>query len=352
MHAEKRGENRIENLTFARYLPTPENRSALLAVQDVLTRVRTGAYRRGVSPLYLHGPTGTGKTHLIAALIDEATRQSPQLIVTLLQAGDLGKMARSLESSGDMVDALQAAKQSDLFVLEDLQHLTGRRDDSGVSVAEALVQIFDYLHARQRQLVFTATVGPRELVHLPMRLLSRLVSGLVVGLRPMQLASRLAVLQDKAQRRQLAVSPEVLTWIAEHLGGGVRQLDGALVQLQFLASLHARPLDVSVVADHFREWVQANQLTLERIAQRVGTYFRVEPRHLQSRRRHQNVLLPRQVGMYLARHLTSLSLGEIGSYFGGRDHSTVVHACRKIKSALTHDAALCGAVEQLQAELG
>jgi len=336
-------------LTFARYVPTAENRSALLAVREVAACLCTGECRRSTNPLYLHGPTGTGKTHLIAALVDKATRQSPQLIVTLLQTGDLEEIASPRETSGEATDGLLAAKQSDLFVLEDLQHLSGRRDSANAA-AEALVQIFDHLYARQRQLVFTATVGPRELVHLPARLVSRLGCGLVVGLRPLQLASRLLLLQDKAQRRQLAVSPEVLAWVAEHFGGG-RQLEGALVQLQDLARLHARPLDVTTVAGHFQEMVQANCLTVERIAQRVGSYFRIDLRHLQSRRRYQNLLLPRQIGMYLARQLTGLSLEEIGSYFGGRDHSTVLHACRKIKHALAHDVAISGAVSQLQTEL-
>jgi chromosomal replication initiator protein len=149
------------------------------------------------------------------------------------------------------------------------------------------------------------------IVHLPARLVSRLGCGLVVGLRPLQLSSRLALLQDKAQRRQLAVGPKILAWLAENLGSG-RQLEGGLVQLQSLARLHDRPLNLSTVAEHFRELVQSNRLTVEHIAQRVGSYFRIEPRHLQSRRRYQNVLLPRQIGMYLARQLTDLSLGEIG----------------------------------------
>jgi chromosomal replication initiator protein len=157
-------------------------------------------------------------------------------------------------------------------------------------------------------------------------------------------------LQDKAQRRQLAVSLEVLAWLAEHLSGG-RQLEGALVQLETLVRLRDRPLDLPTVANHFRPLVQANRLTVERIAQQVGSYFRIEPRHLQSRRRYRNVVVPRQIGMYLARQLTDLSLEEIGSHFGGRDHSTVLHACRKVNEALVHDLAISGAVQQLQAEL-
>jgi chromosomal replication initiator protein len=170
----------------------------------------------------------------------------------------------------------------------------------------------------------------------------------------------LAILQDKAQRRQLAVSHLVLAWLAEHLTGGGRQLEGAIARLETLARLHestpqahpaAWPLDVSTIAMYFQEQVEAARPTVERIAQRVGGYFRVEPRQLQSPQRSRQVLLPRQVGMYLARQLTGLSLEQIGAYFGGRDHSTVLHACRKVEQALGQDIVLSGAVRQLHADL-
>ena len=115
--------------------------------------------------------------------------------------------------------------------------------------------------------------------------------------------------------------------------------------------MHARALDVSTVAEHFRSLVDATRLTVERIAERVGSCFQVAPRDLQSRRRSQSIVMPRQVGMYLARKLTGLSLDQIGAYFGGRDHSTVLHACRKVEQALTSNAVLSGAVRQLHADL-
>jgi chromosomal replication initiator protein len=183
------------------------------------------------------------------------------------------------------------------------------------------------------------------------RLGSRLAAGLVVGLDPLSAPARLALLQDKAQRRQLAVHPEVLAWLAEHLTGGGRQLEGALARLETLARLRDQPLDVAIVAEHFREQIKEGGPMVEHIVQRVGGCFQVEPRQLQSRRRSRQVLLPRQVGMYLTRQLTGLSLDQIGAYFGGRDHSTVLHACRKVEQALIQDAALSGLVRQLHAEL-
>ena len=309
--------------------------------------------RRPTNPLYVHGPSGTGKTHMVSTLIDEVTRQASGLVVTLLQAGDFDLLlARSPDGIADD-NTLQAARDSDLLVVEDMQYLAARSSQpsrAGAAV-EAFVQLFDHLYARQRQMVFTADMGPGQLAHLSARLRSRLACGLVVGLEPLQAASRLRFLEDRSQRRQLAIGREVLNWLAERLTGGGRQLEGVVAQLETLVRSNRRPLDLEATAAYFRGQLQVIRPTVERIAHRVSNYFRVAPTHLQSRRRYQSALLPRQVSMYLARQLTDLSLQEIGRYFGGRDHSTVLHACRKIEQGLRSDAALAGTVRQLKTDL-
>jgi chromosomal replication initiator protein len=184
---------------------------------------------------------------------------------------------------------------------------------------------------------------------LPARILSRLVAGLVVRLESLQAPSRLQILLDLAQRRQLAVTREVLHWLAEHLKGGGRELEGAISRLAILAKMHPRPLDVATVAHYFRPELEHRQLTMERILREVGDYFRVSVRQLQSSGRSQGVLWPRQVAMYLARRFTKLSLCEIGEHCGGRDHSTVLHACRKVEKAVLGDTVLAGALRQMQA---
>jgi chromosomal replication initiator protein len=328
------GRARADGYLLTRFVPVPENRSAFLAVQHVADRACARRPPSSGNPLLIHGAPGTGKTHVVSGLVEEVIRRSPQLAVAVRAARDL-----EMESQGHASEL-----DCDLFICEDVQHLPER-------AAGPLVQLMDHLSAHRQQMVFTASVGPGQLVHLPARLTSRLASGLVVGIEPLSASSRLVLLRDKAQRRQLAVSADVLAWLAEHLTGGGRQLDGALIHLEALARLSPRRLDVATVSEHFREHVEATRPTVERIAQRVGGYFQVEPRRLQSAQRSWNVLLPRQVGMYLARQLTGLSLEQIGAYFGGRDHSTVLHACRKVESALAQDASVAGVVRRLQAEL-
>jgi chromosomal replication initiator protein len=291
--------------------------------------------------LYLHGPAGCGKTHLVTSLFAAVARSSPSAPSVHVAARDL---VGPLPTPPDAENSAQSnLGDCELLVVEDVQYLPAR-------AVELLVQVFDEVLARQGQMIFTASAGPRYL-DFPSRLTSRLACGLVVGLEPLQTASRLAVLEDRAQRRQLAVSRDVLAWLAEHLVGGGRQLEGALSRLEMLARMQQRPLDVDTVAGHFHEQADAAQPTVERIAERVGGYFQIPPRQLQSERRCREVLLPRQVGMYLARQLTELSLEEIGAYFGGRDHSTVLHSVRKVEQALIDDAVLCGTVRQLRAGL-
>lgn len=311
-----------------------------MAVERVSDCVCGRGPRRAINPLFLHGPAGAGKSHLVSALLADVTQRSPDLQVALLAAGDFELL---LFPDGPR-EELKAARQADLLVVEDVQHLPAR-------VEAAFVYLMDRGLARGQQLVFTASAGPAQLTHLPARVTSRLGSGLVVGMEALSPGSRCFFLQEQSKRHGQSVGADVLAWLAEHVGGSARQLEGAIARLASLQRLHSQPLDVSTVAEHFQVEASVGRPTVERIAQRVGRYFQVEPRQLQARSRSRQALLPRQIGMYLARQLTELSLQQIGAYFGGRDHSTVLHACRKVEKALAHDVHLSGAVRRLHADL-
>jgi chromosomal replication initiator protein len=331
--------------TFSQVIATPENCSAVEAVRRVAADVGSVSKRLAVNPLLLHGPSGAGKTHLVSALATEAVSRRPGLTVAHLPARTLGEVFRfTPKTASEPPTDLTAARDCDLLIVEDLQHLPA-------VAATGFGQLLDFRCARRRQIVLTSTAGPAQLTALPVRLTSRLAAGLVVGLEAYGAASRRLLLEALARRRRLSVGPEVLTWLADHLPGSGRQLEGALVRIAALTAQGKDFLDVVTVANHFADDTDSNRSALDRITEQVGRYFQVEPRQMKSSSRLRQALWPRQVSMYLARQLTPLSLAEVGAFFSGRDHSTVLHACRKVEQALIHDASLASVIRQLSGEL-
>jgi chromosomal replication initiator protein len=323
--------------TRAAWVTTPENRLARAAVERVITCLAARRRPSALNPLLLHGPAGTGKTHLVNTLAAEAIQRRPDLVVCVVSADEW--------STPDGTQDETVPGDCDLLIVEDVHALRSHR-------VEAMIRTIDERRARGRQTVITAAQGPGQLTHLPARLTSRLACGLVVGLEPLSPLSRRQFLSERSRQRGLNVPLEVIGWLADHVGASARQLEGALNRLQTLTSLDGQAQNVATLAEQFCPDVTAARPSMERIIERVGRYFRVEPEQLCARGRGRNALLPRQVGMYLARQLTPLSLEQIGASFGGRDHSTVLHACRKVEQALVQDTALAGAVRQLHADLG
>jgi chromosomal replication initiator protein len=323
--------------TFAAWVTLPENRAAVTAARRAARAAASGAVPPALSPLFLHGPAGVGKSYLAGALTGRAAHARPDLVAAVLGADSFARAEDG--APAPLTEALGA----DLVVFEDVQRLPPR-------AAPAVANLLDHLLARRRQVVLTATEGPARLGDLPARLSSRFASGLVVGLRVLSRPSRLDYLKQRAAGRRIALGDGALGWLAANLPGSGRQLDGGLARAASLARLLGHAPTAADLAEHLRADADAHRATVEGIVRRVGAYYRVTPRDLCGPGRGA-VLLPRQVGMYLARRLTGLSLQQIGAAFGGRDHSTVLHACRKVEQALSRDAALSAAVRQLHADL-
>jgi chromosomal replication initiator protein len=326
-----------------RFISVPENRSALLAVRSLAQSLRSPE-RRAPNPLFLNGPPGCGKTCLVNLLLEEVRGHLSSALQ--VPADELEILLSERTANG-----LDSVLEADLLIVEDVHRLGIRVKSSQAMVFERLVQLLDHFRARQQHMVLTAKVGPGEIPQFPARLVSRLGAGLVVSIPAYQLASRLTFLREKAQRKQLAASDEVLLWIARHAGGSLRQLEGALAQVEALGRDLQQIPDERVVAEHLSRRSDVGPLTVDGITDRVSQYFGVKRKQVQSKDRYRKLLLPRQVSMYLARQLTDSSLADIGSFFGGRDHTTVLHACRKVTQAISSDPAVDGAVKQLRSEL-
>lgn len=313
-------------------LVLPENRAAFDALERLLLGLNAETDASLPSLVYLHGPTGTGKTTLIDFFRTEAD--------------DLGLDVLVL--SANALADVETLPDADVLVIEDLQHLPDRATQTMIALLEE----------RQRcglPMFVTADRGPANLTHrgqaLPNRLTNRLIAGLVVALKPLQPSSRRRLLGAFADAEQITIADEILDWLAKNLTAGGRQLHAAVRQLAALQRLQAKPLRLPDVKAHFRAQVEAQTTSVERIAERVSTCFRVSMKQMRSPARAKEIVLPRQVSMYLVRQLTGMTLENIGKYFGGRDHKTVLYACDKIEAVLKSDIALSSTIGQLEAEL-
>jgi chromosomal replication initiator protein len=310
--------------SFSTLVPLTENQVGRLALLRLAEELHAETPRLSANPVFLHGPPGCGKSHLVWALIQEVTRHGSPITA-------------QVQSAREPIEPANC----DLLVIEDIHQLPGHE-------AANLVQQLDERLSHQQSLVFTAVCGPAQL-QLPVRLVSRLAAGLVAELQAPSVASRGLLIEAKAQQRGLRLSNDALGWLAEQCSGSVRQLEGILNQLQLVAQRSRGTLDLPAVIEQLCESPAVAPPTVDSIVQRVSGYFRIDPRRMRSASRQRSVMLPRQISMYLARRLTGLSLAEIGHYFGRRDHSTVLHACRTVQQAVESDEALSGTVQQLHA---
>ena len=318
------------------FLIRPENHSAVRAIDGLMQATLAGK-RSPVCPLVLHGQPGTGKTKLATAVLRALTCDEGGHTARLVTAGELARP----DDEGFADRGLQTC---DFLAIEDIQHLPGR-------AADAACDLIDRRAARNKALVITASSGPAGLTHLPRRLTSRLGAGLVVQLESLGSESRHAILAATARASNLHLTPDALEWL-------VQQSDGMRTGLGFLQNLGQRaaafsgPLDRNAAESILGGTGQPTSTCNEtqHIVRRVAAVFCINEDDLMGTSRLRTALLPRQVAMYLTRELTTLSLPQIGVAFGGRDHTTVLHACRKVKAELAANETLAAIVQQVKRE--
>ena len=296
------------------------------------------------NPLFLYGGVGLGKTHLMHAIAHEIRNRAPHRKVVYLSAEKfMYSFVRALRNQ-DMVSFKEQFRSVDVLMIDDVQFISGKD-----STQEEFFHTFNALVDQGRQIVLSADKSPSNLEEIGDRLRSRLQSGLVADLHPTTFELRLGILDAKAEQLGVVVPQKVKEFLAHKITTNVRELEGALTRLVAHAQLVGGALTLETAQDLLQDLLRAHdrRLTMEEIQKRVAEHFKIRVSDMSSARRSRAVARPRQVAMYLSKQLTSRSLPEIGRAFGGRDHTTVMHAVRKVEELVKLDTAFAEDVELL-----
>ena len=310
------------HLSFDNLVEGSANRMARTAGLHIATQSGNN-----YNPMFIYGASGLGKTHLLHAIGNLFLEQKPQARVLYVHAdqfvSDVVKACRynSFEQFKSYYHAL------DLLLLDDVQEL----GDKGKTLEE-FFNAFEALLSKHSHIIMTSDTYPKELVKIPDRLVSRFVSGLTVGLEPPDLEMRVAILLRKAALESVELQEDVAFFIAKNVPSNVRELEGALRNVLAYARFKNQAITIASTREALRDLLSVHnrQITMENIQKTVADFYRIKVADMYSKRRPANIAKPRQIAMYLAKEMTQKSLPEIGNQFGGRDHTTVLHAVKKI----------------------
>jgi chromosomal replication initiator protein len=297
------------------------------------------------NPLFLYGGVGLGKTHLMHAIAWHIKRRTPGRRVIYLSAEKfMYQFIRALRHKNTMAFKEQF-RSVDVLMIDDVQFISGKD-----STQEEFFHTFNALVDQNRQVVISADKSPSDLEGLEERMRSRLGWGLVADIHPTTYELRLGILQSKAENLHVEIPTKVLEFLAHKITSNVRELEGALNRIVAHATLVGRPITLETTQEVLHDLLRANdrRVTIEEIQKRVAEHFNIKIGDMHSARRARAVARPRQVAMYLAKQLTSRSLPEIGRKFGGRDHTTVMHAVRKVEELRATDHSFSEDVELLR----
>ena len=312
-----------KSFTFESFVGGRSNEMARAAALQVAENVGVSSY----NPLLLYGGVGLGKTHLMHAVGNAIADRHPHLKVAYMYSQRfMEDMVRAIER-GSMGDFTQYYRSVDVLLMDDIQFLA-----KGSKSQEEFFHVFNRLQEDGRQIVLTCDRYPKEVQGLEERLESRFVWGMTAAVEPPELETRVAILLKKAEQEGLALIPDVAFFIAERVRSNVRELEGALRRVMANARFTGKDVTIEQAKHALRDLIaiQARQISLENIQKSVADYFKIRMSDLLSKKRNRSLARPRQIAMALSKELTNHSLPEIGDAYGGRDHTTVLHACRKI----------------------
>jgi chromosomal replication initiator protein len=330
--------------TFENFIVGPENEmahGASIAVAKDPGHV--------YNPLFIHGPTGLGKTHLMHAIAHSLYASNPRARIAYISSETFVNDFISSLQSGSVAPFRRKYRELDLLLIDDIQFLAGKE-----STQDEFFHTFNELLNNHKQVVLTSDRPASEIAKLQERLVSRFQWGMVASIQAPSLETRIAILRKKAQARGMELQPEIAEFIASRIARNVRNLEGAVTRIVGLSGMQRKPLDLPQVEKLLHDILveeASHTLTVEVIQRKVAEHYRIQMSDMTSKRRMQNIAFPRQVAMYLATQLTSMSLVSIGEAFGGRDHGTVIHARKTVTNQMEVDANVRRTVEYLRGHL-
>lgn len=320
----------IPGFTFENLIVGKANDLARAASVQVAINPGGAAY----NPMFIYGGAGLGKTHLIHAIGNHILEQSPGKVVRYVHAEDYySDVVRAYQTKS--FDVFKRYYRSlDVLLLDDVQFFNGKN-----RTQEEFFFVFNALIESKKQIVISCDTYPKDISGLEDRLITRFDWGLTVQIEPPEIEMRVAILKKKAEMENVALDDEVAFYIAKHLRSNVRELEGALKKVLAYASFHGRKIDLDLAKASLKDLIGAvnRQITVENIQKTVADYFKIKVSDLFSSKRTRQIVRPRQIAMWLAKNLTSQSYPSIGDAFGGRDHTTVLHAVRTVESLRAKD---------------
>jgi len=315
--------NLIQEFTFDKFVEGKSNHIALAASRQI-----GGGLKNSYNPLFIYGGVGLGKTHLMHAVGNELLSKDPSKKIAYVHSEKfVSDMVKSLQL-GAISEFKQYYRSLDALLIDDIQFFAKKEQSQ-----EELFHTFNSLLEKGSQMILTCDRYPKEIDGLEDRLKSRLGWGLPVVIEPPELETRVAILLSKAQSLNHALDEESAFFIAQKVRSNVRELEGALKRVVANSNFTGREITVDLIKDSLKDLlaIQARQVSVDNIQKTTAEYYNIKLSDLLSKRRSRSVARPRQMAMFLAKELTNYSLPEIGESFGGRDHTTVIHACKKIQ---------------------
>ena len=329
--------------TFEEFVSGSSNQFAYAAAMAVANNPATT-----YNPLFIYGAVGLGKTHMVNAIGNAILKKSPQMRICYYTSEKfMNELINSLRYNR-MDEFRNKFRSMDVLLIDDIQFIAGKE-----RTQEEFFHTFNALYESHKQIIVTSDKFPKDIPGLEERLRSRFEWGLIADIQPPDVETKLAILKMKAEQNSIKLPEEVALFLANSICSNVRELEGYLIRIGAYASLTSTPVSLEMARDVLKDiLVERNkELTVEEILKKVSSHYNIKISDIKSAKRLKAVVMPRQIAMYISRQLTSSSYPEIGERFGGKDHSTIIHAIRKIERLMEEDFQLRSTIENLKKEL-